>query len=371
MTRNHASQPDSPRKGQRVIIFPKDLPQLDAFLSTCDPNVDSEDVHPIAYEAILRESQKFETTPFFLREDCDMVTSDPFLAASVPEWLAKSKQVATGNRRRVLENGLDAMSSSDEDDPKMKPDKLTGVYTEGMNPRKGPVHLTEAQVAAQKAASQAQKAPKSPPQTPETGSSDDDDLSRPEWIWSQTLGHARRNKAWVRKLVENALALPAPESERQPTPMSSDTEDQGELTEDQKRFARTAKKLAGVDKSVTRSRAVTDSTPRCPEGGGFPTSDCRFAPNGYPFKRGEQSWKLARWGRFRVNGVRVCHKGTLLQTWVVIFFLRGGFLTPPDSAGPMAQRDNSRIGYLACTPAWQALCAAVRCSQIPRWGQTK
>jgi hypothetical protein len=30
----------------------------------------------------------------------------------------------------------------------------------------------------------------------------------------------------------------------------------------------------------------------------------------------------------------------LPQTWVVIFFLRGGFLTTPDSAGSMAQRDN-------------------------------
>jgi hypothetical protein len=71
---------------------------LDAFLSTCDPNVDPEDGHPIAYEAILRESQKFEITPLFLREDCDMVANDPLLAANVPEWLAKSRQVATGNR---------------------------------------------------------------------------------------------------------------------------------------------------------------------------------------------------------------------------------------------------------------------------------
>jgi hypothetical protein len=85
VTWNHASQPDSPRKGQRVIIFPKDLPQLEEFLATSDPNVDPEDGHPIAYEAILRESQKFEITPLFLREDCDVVTNDPMLAANVPE----------------------------------------------------------------------------------------------------------------------------------------------------------------------------------------------------------------------------------------------------------------------------------------------
>jgi hypothetical protein len=34
VTWNHASQPDSPRKWQRVIIFPRDLTQLDEFLST-------------------------------------------------------------------------------------------------------------------------------------------------------------------------------------------------------------------------------------------------------------------------------------------------------------------------------------------------
>jgi hypothetical protein len=39
------------------------------------------------------------------------------------------------------------------------------------------------------------------------------------------------------------LALPAPEP-RKPTPVSSDTEDQEEMTEDQKRWARTGKKKA-------------------------------------------------------------------------------------------------------------------------------
>jgi hypothetical protein len=38
------------------------------------------------------------------------------------------------------------------------------------------------------------------------------------------------------------------------------------------------------------------------------------------------------------------------QTWVVIFFLRGGFLTTPESVGSMAQRDNRHfLWYLACT----------------------
>jgi hypothetical protein len=36
----HAYELDGPRKGQRVIIYPKDLPQLEAVLST-------EDGHPV------------------------------------------------------------------------------------------------------------------------------------------------------------------------------------------------------------------------------------------------------------------------------------------------------------------------------------
>jgi hypothetical protein len=38
----------------------------------------------------------------------------------------------------------------------------------------------------------------------------------------------------------------------------------------------------------------------------------------------------------------------------------------------MAQRDNRHsIGYLTCTTPQPALRAVVRCSQVPRWGQTK
>jgi hypothetical protein len=158
VTWNHASQPDEPRKGQRIIIFPKDLPQLGEFLATSDPNVDPEDGHPIAYEAILRESQKFELTPLFLREDCSAVTNDPILAASVPEWLAKSRQVATGNRRRVLEDGADVMSSSDEDDPDMVPDKETGMYTAEMDPKAGPRTLSQAEAMRQRMIAKANRA---------------------------------------------------------------------------------------------------------------------------------------------------------------------------------------------------------------------
>jgi hypothetical protein len=62
--------PTASRIGPTALndFFPKDLPQLEEFLSTSDPNVDPEDGHPLAYEAILRECQKFEITPLFLKE---------------------------------------------------------------------------------------------------------------------------------------------------------------------------------------------------------------------------------------------------------------------------------------------------------------
>jgi hypothetical protein len=80
------------------------------------------------------------------------------LAANVPEWLAKSKQVATGNRRRVLEDGVDVMSSSDEDDPKRVPEKERGMYTSEMNPTADPRVLSEAEVMNQRMIAKANRA---------------------------------------------------------------------------------------------------------------------------------------------------------------------------------------------------------------------
>jgi hypothetical protein len=89
---NHASQPDQPRKGQRVIIYPKDLPQLEEFLSSADPNVDPEDGHPIALETILHEAAKFECTPLFMNECSERVTTDPFLSETVPgDWVVAQR----------------------------------------------------------------------------------------------------------------------------------------------------------------------------------------------------------------------------------------------------------------------------------------
>jgi hypothetical protein len=63
----HPGELEGPRKGPRVIVYPKDISQLPAVLSTRDPTIDSEDGHPIAYQAILQHSDGYENPPVFLR----------------------------------------------------------------------------------------------------------------------------------------------------------------------------------------------------------------------------------------------------------------------------------------------------------------
>jgi hypothetical protein len=254
----HASEVDGPCQGQRVVIYPKELSQLEAVSSTGDPNVDSEDGHPIAYTAILQAAQSYEKPPLFLKEDHEQITRDPVWSEKVPEWMNTASKVETGNRRRVLENGPDVMKSEDDDALEdVKPDEETGMYTAGMDPKKGPIMLTPAQVAAQKAAAAAtapprSKTPDSPPpcsQTSAPGSSDDDP-NGPEHVWSQTKGCLRRNKNYRKAATDDSkISVPAPvsvpEPTRQPTPLTSpvNSDDDG-MSEDQKRMVARGKKMA-------------------------------------------------------------------------------------------------------------------------------
>jgi hypothetical protein len=199
---NHASQPDQPRKGQRVIIYPRDLTRLEDFLSTGDPNVDPEDDHPLAYATILQESAKFQVTPMFLNEDSEPITSDPFFSEKVPEWMARTKQVATGCRRRTLETRRDVENSDDEDDEELKPDELTGTYTAEMDPKAGPKVLTTAEAAFQRAAGRALKEQSSsvPKGVPRSDSPIEDWMNERERRFAEVA---------ARKLAE-APAIPRP-----------------------------------------------------------------------------------------------------------------------------------------------------------------
>jgi hypothetical protein len=180
------SETSGPRKGQRVVIYPKELTQLHAVLTTGDPSIDSENGHPIAYTRVLTESSKFENPPLFLREDCDQIVNNPVKAELVPKWLCMAERAAIAGRHRTLEDGNDTWNSDDEATEDVVPDKEVGMYTLGMDPEKSPVHLSQQEVARQKAAAQALKSfqeQSSRPQTPITGSSDDDDPDGSDMLW--------------------------------------------------------------------------------------------------------------------------------------------------------------------------------------------
>jgi hypothetical protein len=155
VTWRHAGDTAEHRKGQRIVSYPRDLVQVEPVLSAGDPSMDPE--HSIAFTTILQCTPPYEVPPTFLKEDVAQSCEDPIISQHVSQWMAISKQVATGNRRGTAENGADKMNSSDGDDPDMKPDELTGMYTAGMDPKKGRVKLTQAQVAAQKATARAPK----------------------------------------------------------------------------------------------------------------------------------------------------------------------------------------------------------------------
>jgi hypothetical protein len=193
---------------------------LEHVLSTGDPNIDREDGHPIAYTKILQADQSYENPPIFLREDSEQITSDPIMSEKVPGWMNIAAKVATGNRRRVLENGPDVMNSDEED--ALKEDH--GEVLEGMDPKKGPVKLTQAQVVAQKAPAQAL----SRSQTPAGGSSDDDDPDGSEHVWSQSRSRMRKNKNYRKAATDiskTSVLVP-----HKSTPVNSDNDDQEEMT---------------------------------------------------------------------------------------------------------------------------------------------
>jgi hypothetical protein len=113
-------------------------------------------------------------------------------------------QISTGGRQLVLENGADLLNSSDEDSENEDHEEVLGnMYTNEMDPKKGPQKLTRAEVARQRAvaavqremfeaARKAKSLPRS--QSPGPGSSDDDGPNGSDMISCQTKGCMRPNK---------------------------------------------------------------------------------------------------------------------------------------------------------------------------------
>jgi hypothetical protein len=221
------------------------------FLASGDPNIDPEEGHPIALETILHESAKYKTPPLFVMENSAYVTEDPVLSASVPEWLAKSRQIATGGRRRVLENGRDVLNSSDEDDEKMVADEEQGMYAPGMDPEAGPIHLSTSQAATQRFFGKSMR-------LASEAQSESEDTSGLEGGFG--------------KLVARLRDAISPSSSRTPTPVTSDNEDE-EMSEDQKRLARFGKRKAAFTRlpadEPTKGQQVPNSPKEGSRAGGF------------------------------------------------------------------------------------------------------
>jgi hypothetical protein len=255
---------DPPRKGQRVIIYPKELWGLEEVLATGDPNADPEDGHPIAYERVFAAAAQFESTPVFLKEDCERIVSDPKKAELVPQWMCLAERVATGSRSRVLENGPDTLNSDDEAKEDVTADELTGMYTSEMDPKSGPKKLSSQEAARQRAMATALRDAE---RLTSSSVSRFTTSSSPEV--SSDFGNSIGNSAQSSR-----------QSSRQSTPMNSDNED--DMTEDQKRLVKLARKKSSIprcssapgEKPPTRQPAKSQPAQE-PKGNGTPVSRMR------------------------------------------------------------------------------------------------
>jgi hypothetical protein len=141
---------DPPRKGKRVVVYPKELSHLSTIITSGDLSVDAE--HVIAYQAILEHAQEFEIPPTFVKEDADEIISHPEMSEKVPAWMCLAERIATGSRKRVTEDGPDTWHSDDESKTDVEADKEANMYTPEMDPKLGPQKLTQHQAALQRAA---------------------------------------------------------------------------------------------------------------------------------------------------------------------------------------------------------------------------
>jgi hypothetical protein len=259
--RNEALETPGPRKGQRVVIFARDIEHLEEVLISADPNADPRDGHPIAYKRVLEAAAEFEVPPIFLKEDCQVIVTDPAKAAVVPTMVCMAERIATGSRPRVLENGPDTPNSDEEADEDVEADKELNMYAPGVDSTLGPKVLSQAEAARQHAAFQALKAQSSAGSQFTTTDSD----------MGNSLASSR---------------VPSPQPTRQSTPINSDDEDSG-LTEDHRRLKAHARKCSlrniprpgnapgtappskksqeGVGNSDTRSGAVPEPSPQASE----------------------------------------------------------------------------------------------------------
>jgi hypothetical protein len=188
----------SKRPGQRVVIYPPELEKLATVISTNDARADSEYGHGIACERILSASESFDNPPKFFPSDHENFEGfvDP---PKVAEWMNLSSQIATAGRRQVAEDGPDTCSSDSDSDTEQHGDVILDGY-----------------------------------------------------VGIKTDSNGNPISSGHRMSTEQAEALrrasnPPPEEVRKATPVNSDNEDQGEMSEDQKRQQASARRRTGKE----------------------------------------------------------------------------------------------------------------------------
>jgi hypothetical protein len=172
------------------------------------------------------------------------------LSASVPLWMNTAEKTSVGGRPLVLENGPDVMHSSDEDSAvEEHGEALTGMYTEGL---KAPVLLSRFEVDRQRAMHNYAVT-----------------VGYGKWINSDAMSsdmpssNTSQTSLWFSRLDTPAQSTGG--SSCLGTPVNSDNEDQEEMTEEQKRCLRRAKRRSGPaqpPRSSTPVSGIVESVPQ-------------------------------------------------------------------------------------------------------------
>jgi hypothetical protein len=110
----HAVEPVGlKRKGQRVVIFPPILDNLEEVLATGDSSCDPKPSHDVAYLRIFTTCQSFENPPIFYSSESPSLAGTE-IADKDPLWMNTAKEISIGDRRQVLEDGNDVCDSQSD-----------------------------------------------------------------------------------------------------------------------------------------------------------------------------------------------------------------------------------------------------------------
>jgi hypothetical protein len=124
----HPLEPESgPRPGQRVIVYPTELDQLQAVLSTDRSTWNNSDGQGEACERIVSGMDQFEHPPMFFSSNQEELKQQ-MNTENIDEWMTTASHIATESRRQVIEDGPDVMNSDNDSDNEQHGDEILDGY---------------------------------------------------------------------------------------------------------------------------------------------------------------------------------------------------------------------------------------------------